>query len=81
MEAKRWRDPEGLSWTIVVPVPWRLAMSLKLLTRVSPLIRGKVRLVPAGPLTAPPDGTSRGGHAMRQAPVQVLPLLGSDDSV
>ena len=39
MEANRWRDPEGLSWTIVVPVPWRLALSLKLLTRMSPLTR------------------------------------------
>jgi hypothetical protein len=37
--------PDGVTWTIVVPVPWALAWSLKLLTRTlprhrSPVLRG-----------------------------------------
>src|SRR5579863_9113359 len=34
--ANRLALPPGETWTIVVPVPWALALSLKLLTRTSP---------------------------------------------
>ena len=30
--------PAGVTWTMVVPVPWMLALSLKLLTRMSPAV-------------------------------------------
>jgi hypothetical protein len=30
--------PAGETWTMVVPVPWTLALSLKLLTKVSPAV-------------------------------------------
>src|SRR6266851_6962834 len=32
------RHPAGVTWTIVVPVPWTLALSLKLLTRMLPAV-------------------------------------------
>jgi hypothetical protein len=37
--AKVDRTPVGEIWTMVVPVPWLLALSLKLLTRVEPSTR------------------------------------------
>jgi hypothetical protein len=36
MWAKTDRLPPGEIWTIVVPVPWKFLLLLKLLTRMSP---------------------------------------------
>src|SRR5271155_1716727 len=42
MLANNDRWPDGVIWTMVLPVPWRLALLLKLLTRTLPARRRPV---------------------------------------
>src|ERR1700728_1731062 len=60
MSANRLEWPPGETWTMVVPVPWTLALSLKLLTRMSPATSGPAEedtvATPYG-FTSPSAGT------------------------